>query len=155
MKAKKISTNKTLNTNIAKAFNFLKDTTTYLSRMKTLEGYGEYGYAILNIWNRIETTLKLLRYFDNIKEYPKDLNPQWAFLKDIKTNNEDALKVIFSSDKQCLWKVRNEIAHQNKTLTKEEYEKYHQSATTILKLLTDKLPLKQDFQDKLNKTKGL
>lgn len=154
MKAKKKVVNKKLDRNATCAFQFLADTTTYLDRIQTLEKCGEYCYAILNIWNRIEATLKLLRYFDHIKEFPKNLSLQWAFLKDIKANNENALKVIFSSDKQCLWKIRNGIVHQNKTLTKEEYEKYHQHATIILKLLTDKLPLKQKFQDKLNKTKG-
>lgn len=153
VKTKKKSKNKQLNANAICAFRFLKDTKTYLDRIQTLEKCGEYCYAILNIWNRIEATLKLLRYFDDIKEYPPKLNSQWAFLKDIKTNNEDALKVIFSSDKQCLWKIRNGIVHQNKTLTKNKYEHYYSPADIILKELTKILPSQKDFQEKLNRTR--
>lgn len=146
--------NKKLNTNAIDAFCLLKDTTTYLSRVKTLEGYGEYCYAILNIWNRIEATLKLLRYFNNIKEYPQRLDSRWAFLKDIEANNKNALDVIFSSDKKCLWKIRNEIVHQNKTMTKEEYGHYYPSAVIILDELTDILRPKKEFQEKLNRTRN-
>ena len=67
VKTKKKSKNKQLNANAICAFRFLKDTKTYLDRIQTLEKCGEYCYAILNIWNRIEATLKLLRYFDDIK----------------------------------------------------------------------------------------
>jgi len=144
---------KKLASKAVEAFKFLQDTTTsYSARVEALEGYREYGYAILNIWNRIEATLKLLHYYDEIKEkYPEKLNTQWGFLKKV---NNNALDIIFSKDKNCLWKVRNKIAHQNAIITIEQYEHYYPNAIIILDELTAILQPKQEFQEKLNRTRN-
>ncbi|WP_251623906.1 hypothetical protein [Odoribacter lunatus] len=154
MKAKKKVVNKKLDRNAACAFLFLADATTYLNRIQTLEKCGEYCYAILNIWNRIESTLKLLNYYKHIKdEYPEQLKHQYL-PKEIKEKFKHEIKIIISSDRQCLWKIRNKIVHQNKTMTKEEYEHYYPNAVIILNELTTILPSKQDFQEKLNRTRN-
>ncbi len=135
------------------AFKFLQNTTlSYPVRVQALERYGEYGYAILNIWNRIEATLKLLHYYDDIKgKYPEELDIRWGFLKKL---NNNALDITFSKDKNCLWKVRNKIVHQNAIITKEQYEHYYPNAIIILDELTAILQPKQEFQEKLNRTRN-
>ncbi|WP_301869074.1 hypothetical protein [Bacteroides caecimuris] len=144
---------KKLASKAVEAFKFLQNTAlSYPIRVQALNGYGEYGYAILNIWNRIEATLKLLHYYDDIKEkYPEKLNTKWGFLKKL---NNDALDIIFSKNKNCLWKVRNKIVHQNAIITKEQYKHYHPNAVIILDELTAILQPKQKFQEKLNRTRN-
>lgn len=151
MKAKKKVVNKKLDRNATCAFQFLADTTTYLDRIQTLEKCGEYCYAILNIWNRIEATLKLLHYYNNIKEkYPEHLKSQYLPLE-IRKQFKNEVKTIVSSDNNSLWKIRNGIVHQNKTLTKDEYEHYYSSADIVLKELSNLLPPQQAFKEKLNR----
>lgn len=151
MKAKKKVVNKKLDRNATCAFQFLADTTTYLDRIQTLEKCGEYCYAILNIWNRIEATLKLLHYYNNIKEqYPEHLKSQYLPLE-IRKQFKNEVKTIVSSDNNSLWKIRNGIVHQNKTLTKDEYEHYYSSTDIVLKELSNLLPPQQAFKEKLNR----
>lgn len=154
MKAKKKTINKKLDRNAIRAFQFLADTTTYLDRIQTLEKCDEYCYAILNIWNRIEATLKLFNYWHNIKgKYPKYLSSLYIPLE-IRKQFKNEVKTIVSSDNNSLWKIRNGIVHQNKTMTKEQYEYYYSNATIILGELTAILPPKQKFQEKLNRTRN-
>ena len=152
-KQKKKVINKKLDKNAICAFQFLADTTTYLDRIQVLEKCGEYCYAILNIWNRIETTLKLFNYYNNIKEkYPEHLKSQYMPLE-IRKQLKNEVKTIVSSDNNSLWKIRNGIVHQNQTLAKEKYNHYYSSADIILKELTKILPSQKDFQEKLNRTR--
>ena len=78
-------------------------------RMKDLVNKEEYGYAILNLWNQIEAGLKLSRCIEK-GAYPKNLDVRWTgFLKILNEEMPEILKVIFSKEQNCLWKIRNEI----------------------------------------------
>ena len=43
-------------------------------RIQALVSVNEYGFAILILWSRIEITLKLLRYYEKMEEYPDKLD---------------------------------------------------------------------------------
>ena len=94
-------------------------------RAAKLEAIGEYCFAILLYWNRVEALLKVLRYFDNIdKEYPDKLffiNLNWGVLK--KANENDPMKyaAILGGTPKSLWKMRNEIAHASLAISSEEF----------------------------------
>ncbi|MDE7074039.1 MAG: hypothetical protein K2O69_03160 [Odoribacter sp.] len=150
--------NKKLDSYALKAFETLKNPD-YDKRIEHLEECKEYGYALLNIWNRIEQTLKLLKYYDNINnEFPKFLenkrfNKKWKILKTIdETLLEHILKTSKTYKANILQDIRNNIVHYNKTIDNETYQEYKNYATQFLKLL--KLPSQEDFQKKKNNTRS-
>jgi len=119
----------------------------YKSRVQQLEGISEYGFSILLYWNKIEALIKLLKYYENIeKDYPDKLsfiNRSWGILKKLHKLNSNNYIVVFSDgrkNKECLWGVRDRIAHANHTVTKEEYSKYKISAIWVFKQLSTNMP---------------
>ena len=134
------------------ALKFWEDTT-YLSRIKTLERQGEYGYAFLNLWNRIETGAKLCYYFDKCK-VPNSVNSAWGIWNNVKTKNKELVEKVLSTSQsnESLQNIRNLIVHQTKTLDKDRYERYCQEAQQFLPYVTNMLE-EGIFKDKFGQLK--
>lgn len=138
-------------TECKKAFLLLKSDIS--DRIKDLVNKEEYGYAILNLWNQIEAGLKLSRCIEK-GAYPENLNIRWTgFLKMLSEEMPEILKVIFSKEQNCLWKIRNGIVHANQTITKEQYEQFYEKGKLLLNKLKEHPLLKQDSWKGCVKTK--
>lgn len=139
-----------------KAFEVLNNKD-YDDRIVRLEGNKEYSYALLNQWSKIEQTLKLLKYYDNINEEfpltlaPEKFNANWKVLREIdKTLLGHILKIGKTKQEKAkaLHSIRDEIVHYNKTIDNDTYQEYKKYATNFLGSL--KRPDEKEFKNKLN-----
>jgi len=138
------------------SFNILADDS-YKSRMANLTKVGEYGFAILILWNRMEITLKLLRYYNDMPEFPDQLNfitRKWTILNNVFNCNTENFKLILDrGNSTSLWKIRDKIAHASCELDSVDFEKYKIAANQVLALLSQNLLPLNDYKAKRNKQK--
>jgi hypothetical protein len=130
--------------------------THYATRVKGLEEIGDYSFALLIHWTRIEALLKALRYQRNINEdFPNDLNSivdrRWPILNQIFKNDEKKYSAILGEtkkDPKCLWKIRNEIVHSNYVISASDYERFRPVAVWFFKELFSNLDKSYDITRK-------
>lgn len=88
--------------------------TSYKSHVEKLWSDKEFAFALLVLWCQIEARLKLIRYYDKIKDgWPDKLTfirKDWTPLKRIFNENESYYTLVFVGEKS-LWKLRDQIAH--------------------------------------------
>ena len=60
---------------VKKICDFLTDEEIWQKRIDELSEKKEYGYALLNLWNMIEATLKLLWYIEHPNDFSDTLDP--------------------------------------------------------------------------------
>lgn len=142
-----------------KAYQLFKilDDTNYKIRMSKLAGINEYGFSILILWNRIEITLKLLRYYHVIPVFPDQLDfidKRWPLINNVFKVNADNYNLILErNNSKSLWKIRDKIAHASYEINITEFKKYKTAADQILALLSDNLLPLNDYKAKRNKQK--
>lgn len=117
-------------------------------RALKLQRVDEYSFALLILWNRIEALVKLVRYHDRIKEgWPDELHfmrASWSPLKRLKDENPDFYSTVFSGD-QCLWKLRNKIAHSNLELTRSTANTLEIAGGWVCSALTSICPSRESL----------
>lgn len=136
-----------------KAFKALDDKN-YKQRIQTLVNVNEYGFAILILWSRIEITLKLLKYYDRIEEYPDKLDfisRKWRILGNTYMSNPNYYNLIIQNQPKSLWKTRDRIAHAVINITKEEYNNYKPAADYFLSCISQSLQPINDYKTKLKR----
>jgi len=132
-----------MNDKAKKAHKILGEDNSYKIRMQNLEKSEEYGFAILILWNRIEVTLKLLKYYDQEPLFPDKLDfihGNWKVLKNVKTYNIDCYnKIINKNDSKSLWKLRDRIVHASYNIEKNSFEEYKTHASQFLSIISQNL----------------
>lgn len=123
-------------------FRILADTS-FKNRMVSLEKADEYGFAILILWNRIEITLKLLKYYDKMPDFPDKLDfidRRWSILNNVYNYKPSCYDLIINKAKSnSLWKNRDKIAHTSKELDNATYQNYKTEAQDFLTQLSQNL----------------
>ncbi len=138
------------------AFKALEDNS-YKNRIRTLTEKNEYGFAILILWTRIEITLKLLRYYDKIEEYPDKLdfiNKNWRILGNAYMSNPSSYNLIIQNHSGSLWKTRDRIAHAAINISKQEYDKYETAANCFLPSISQSLQPINEYKAKLKRKRS-
>ena len=136
-----------------KAFKALDDKY-YKHRIHALVSVNEYGFAILILWSRIEITLKLLRYYEKMEEYPEKLdfiNKKWRILNNTYHGNPNYDNLIIQNNQKSLWKTRDRIAHAAISITKEEYGNYKLAADYFLSSISQYLQPLNNYKAKMNR----
>lgn len=132
-----------MNDKAKKAYKILSEDNSYKIRIQNLEKAKEYGFAILILWNRIEITLKLLKYYDLDPTYPDKLDfihGNWKVLKNAKLYNIECYnKIINRNDSKSLWKLRDRIVHASYNIEKESFEDYKIHATQFLSIISQNI----------------
>ncbi len=112
----------------------------------------EPGFGLLLLWCQIEMMLKLIRYYDKIKDgWPDKLcfiNAKWSPLSRIKGINKGSYENILGSKSSSLWKYRNRIAHTGKTIEKAQADKYWKDAMFVLERISEHLPTRESVLTK-------
>lgn len=133
------------------AFKLVNDTS-FKPRAKRLALIHERGLALILYWNQIETALKLIRYYDRIKDdWPNELSfirTSWKPLRELKGSDPAKYDLILSGSYKSLWKIRNGIAHEGCNVTTAEYSKYIEAALWVILELNKKTPNLERLRDK-------
>lgn len=133
------------------AFNLIQDTSFKL-RAKNLLLIGEQGFALIFYWNQIEAALKLIRYFDRIKDgWPNELffiRSTWKPLQELKRSDPTKYELVLSGSNKSLWKIRNGIVHEGCKVEVLEYSKYAEAALWVILELNQKIPNLERLRDK-------
>lgn len=140
-----------------RAFKALDDKN-YKQRIQALVRVNEYGFAILILWSRIEITLKLLRYYDKMDEYPDKLdfiNKNWRFLSNAYMGNPNYYNLVIQNNQKSLWKTRDRIAHAAITISRDEYENYRLAADYFLSNISQNLLQLNDYKAKMRKKRKI
>ncbi|MBI3285552.1 MAG: hypothetical protein HYZ65_12000 [Burkholderiales bacterium] len=86
-------------------------------RIEELKIAGEFGFALLLRWNQIEAAIKIIRYFERIKDgWPDELNflgTTWKVLQDARNEDIENFQLMLGPSTKSLWKIRNLITHTN------------------------------------------
>lgn len=129
--------------------------TEYKARARNLEKIGEYSFAIILYWNRLEAILKLLHYYRNIThDYPDKLNfitRSWNSMKNLETHSPAEYRIVFGSKNRepgSLWHKRNHIVHANVLTSSTEYHVFKKSVGTVIQHLLTNLPSSEDLARK-------
>jgi len=124
----------------------------FKQRAKKLESIGESGFAIILYWNQIEAALKLIRYYDRIKDgWPNELvfiRATWKPLQELKGSDPAKYELVLSGSNQSLWKIRNGIVHEGCNITVVEYSKYVEAALWMILELNQKIPNLERLRDR-------
>lgn len=149
---------------------FLADNEKWKERANELYNQKEYGYALLNLWNMIEATLKLLWYIEHPDDFSDNLdkdkfNDEWDFLKNIAQSNHKELNKILDISIQpkkpggqpkYLRNLRNDIVHFNYIPKKKtKVDEYKNAANSILQLLSKELASKSEYSEILETIKKI
>lgn len=147
-----------MNDRAKKAYRIIEEGNGYKTRMQNLERIEEYGFAILILWNRIEVTLKLLKYYDVTPNFPDKLDfihGNWKILKNVKVYCPECYsKIIDRNNSKSLWKLRDRIAHGSSNLNKNSFEEYKIFASQFLAMISQNLlPIANIPKEKSKKSK--
>ena len=126
-----------------KAHKILGEGTSYKTRMQNIEKEEEYGFSILILWNRIEVTLKLLKYYDKISIFPDKLDfihVNWKILRNVKEYNAACYnKIIDRNNSKSLWNIRDRIVHASLNIDKISFEEYKTNANIFLSVISQNI----------------
>ncbi len=147
-----------MNDKAKRAYKILGEDNSYKIRIQNLVKAEEYGFAILIIWNRIEITLKILKYYDLEPIFPDKLDfihGNWKILRNVKLFNIDCYnKIINRNDSKSLWKLRDRIAHASYNIDKNSFEEYKTHANQFLSIISQNLlPVTEKTKIKSKKSK--
>lgn len=119
------------------ALNRVNDTS-YKTHINKLWSEKEYAFALLVLWCQIETRLKLIRYFDKVKDgWPDKLTfirKDWAPLKRLVNERENDYLSIFVGQRS-MWKLRDLIAHAAISIDMQEATLLRKSGEWVLSKL--------------------
>jgi hypothetical protein len=147
-----------MNDKAKKAYKILGEDNSYKIRIQNLVKTEEFGFAILILWNRIEITLKILKYYDLEPIFPDKLDfihGNWKILRNVKLFNIDCYnKIINRNDSKSLWKLRDRIAHASYNIDKNSFEEYKTLANQFLTIISQNLlPVGEKSKKKAKKAK--
>jgi len=131
-----------------KAYETLRalEVSEYRNRVIALDGINEQGLALLLLWIRIEMQLKVLRYYKKIQQWPDRLdfiNKSWKVLNDLERYFPNEYKLIFGSNEQSLWKMRDKIAHMGLNMGYQKAAQYEEAAESMIRQLETITPNKE------------
>jgi len=122
------------------------DCATYKKRVIALNNINEHEFSLLLLWIRIETQLKVFRYYKKIQEWPDRLDfikKSWKVLNDLERDFPNEYKLIFGSNERSLWKMRDKIAHIGMNMGYQEAAQYEEAAESMIRQLETIIPNKE------------
>lgn len=126
--------------------------TEYKIRAGKLERSGEYGFALILYWNQIESALKLMKYYQNIKnDWPDRLNfirKDWGPLKELYKDNKIYYECLFSGKNNSICAIRNFIVHEGWNITNDEFQYFLVVMRWAIQKLLLIVPNEERFRDK-------
>ncbi len=128
-------------------------------RKSALHSVGDYSFSLLLIWIEIESVLKLLRYYEKMTlEYPRDLrfiNRNWLVLKNLYAADCTKYELILGSKSCALREVRNKIVHNGLVISEDDFNKYHEPALWVRKMLLDQVQPQEVYLSKRRRMRTL
>lgn len=133
------------------AIKLLQDTT-YKRRSAQLALIGERGFALMIYWNQIEIALKLIYYYEHVKDgWPETLKfvcSTWTPIKTLKCIDIENCELVFGRSAESLWKTRNGIAHEGCNVSHEKYNRYREATAWSISELQKQLPSLERLRDR-------
>lgn len=133
------------------AMTLSKDST-YKRRSADLASVGERGFALMIYWNQIESALKLIKYYEHVKDgWPEKLKficGTWKPIRVLREIDFESCELILGNSANSLWKVRNGIAHEGRNVPGDVYYKYLDAAIWVIGELQKQLPSRERLLDK-------
>jgi len=130
----------------------LSKDSTYKRRGADLASIGERGFALMIYWNQIEIALKLIQYYEHVKDgWPETLKFVCGTCKPIrilKGVDLASCELVFGSSVGSLWKVRNGIAHEGRNVSSDMYCKYLEAAVWVIAELQKQIPDLERLREK-------
>jgi hypothetical protein len=122
----------------------LIEDSSYKQRAAQLASIEERGFALMLYWNQIEVALKLMRYGYSIKDgWPetlKFLGTTWKPLQKLKKINHTKYELVLGGSASSLWKTRNGIAHEGRSVSVDKYSEYLEAALWVIAELQKQIP---------------
>lgn len=116
----------------------------YKQRFSELVKIGEFGFALMLLWNQIESAIKLVRYYDRISDgWPDNLDflrASWKPLKELRNKDPNSYRLIFGKEVTCLYGLRNLIAHESKNVSISEFNGLINAARWVILNLSHVTP---------------
>ena len=133
------------------AIKLSKDST-YKHRGSQLASIGERGFALLVYWNQIEIALKLIQYYEHVKDgWPETLKfvcGAWKPVRILKEIDHLNCELVLGRSVGSLWKVRNGIAHEGSNVSGEKYRQYLNAAIWVISELQKQIPDLERLREK-------
>lgn len=133
------------------AIKLSKDST-YKRRGTQLASIGECGFALMIYWNQIEIALKLIKYYEHVKDgWPETLKfvcGTWKPIQTLKGINSTNCELVFSCSVDSLWKTRNGIAHEGRNVPSDRYCQYLEAAIWVIAELQKQIPSLERLREK-------